>query len=223
MLKTESESLENSAQNTPISQPKNEEIATPKQPENEADLEAKIEEISPTLETMRSEEKLDGAVEFLHEYPDATDEELAGFLDLRRPASARFWRLKAMEIIESRILVQTNQKRTTDPLENSRETDARMESVSLPENHQKVTHQNSGETQKIDAPHKQENRQQIRYTPVQAALLSCCTKKGITAADIRAALKEGKLEKKADGKLSKNAVETWAKTYQRVADAVVGN
>ena len=50
-------------------------------------------------------DKLDKTVEALKENPDITDEELATLLDLKRPASARFWRLKAEEMIVSRKAV----------------------------------------------------------------------------------------------------------------------
>ncbi len=50
-------------------------------------------------------DKLDKTVAALSQNPDMTDEELAMLLDLKRPASARFWRLKAKEIIVSRKAV----------------------------------------------------------------------------------------------------------------------
>jgi hypothetical protein len=44
-------------------------------------------------------DKLDRSIKAVSENPDITDEQLAGVLELRRPASARFWRLKAEEIL----------------------------------------------------------------------------------------------------------------------------
>jgi hypothetical protein len=40
-------------------------------------------------------------IEVLRAKPDMTDEALAEFLSLKRPASARFWRLKAIEILNA--------------------------------------------------------------------------------------------------------------------------
>ena len=50
-------------------------------------------------------DKLDKTVAAMKENPDITDEELAVLLDLKRPASARFWRLKAEEVIASKVAV----------------------------------------------------------------------------------------------------------------------
>lgn len=44
-------------------------------------------------------DKLQMTIEALRTNPDITDEELAERLSLKRPASARFWRLKAIEIL----------------------------------------------------------------------------------------------------------------------------
>ena len=44
--------------------------------------------------------KLELAIQALRENPTITDEELAPLLGLRRAASARFWRLKAREIVQ---------------------------------------------------------------------------------------------------------------------------
>jgi ribosome-binding protein aMBF1 (putative translation factor) len=45
------------------------------------------------------EDKLDVSIAFMREHPGASDEELAQRLGLRRPASARFWRIKAMDVL----------------------------------------------------------------------------------------------------------------------------
>ncbi len=46
-------------------------------------------------------DKLQMTIEALRTNPDMTDEALAEYLSLKRPASARFWRLKAIEILNS--------------------------------------------------------------------------------------------------------------------------
>lgn len=48
-----------------------------------------------------SPDKLQMTIEALKNNPHITDEELAGYLALKRPASARFWRLKAIEILNA--------------------------------------------------------------------------------------------------------------------------
>lgn len=51
------------------------------------------------ITTLSEEDKLDKTIAFLRENPQATDEELAAHLGMKRVASARFWRLKAGEIL----------------------------------------------------------------------------------------------------------------------------
>lgn len=46
-------------------------------------------------------DKLQMTIEALRANPDMTDEALAEYLALKRPASARFWRLKAIEILST--------------------------------------------------------------------------------------------------------------------------
>jgi hypothetical protein len=48
-----------------------------------------------------SPDKLQMTIEALKSNPHITDEELAEYLTLKRPASARFWRLKAIEILSA--------------------------------------------------------------------------------------------------------------------------
>jgi hypothetical protein len=48
-----------------------------------------------------NQDKLQMTIEALRAKPDMTDEALAEFLSLKRPASARFWRLKAIEILNT--------------------------------------------------------------------------------------------------------------------------
>ena len=52
-------------------------------------------------------DKLQMTLEALKLNPDITDEVLAEYLSLKRPASARFWRLKAIEILNSQGKEQT--------------------------------------------------------------------------------------------------------------------
>lgn len=51
------------------------------------------------LTTEGNPDKLQMTIEALRANPDMTDEALAAYLSLKRPASARFWRLKAIEIL----------------------------------------------------------------------------------------------------------------------------
>ncbi len=54
-----------------------------------------------TVGTEGNPDKLQMTIEALRANPDMTDEALAEYLSLKRPASARFWRLKAIEILSS--------------------------------------------------------------------------------------------------------------------------
>ena len=57
---------------------------------------------APHLAVLSNEgnpDKLQMTIEALRANPDMTDESLAEYLSLKRPASARFWRLKAIEIL----------------------------------------------------------------------------------------------------------------------------
>lgn len=59
---------------------------------------------NPSLATVSSEgnpDKLQMTIEALRNNPGMTDEALAEYLALKRPASARFWRLKAVEILNA--------------------------------------------------------------------------------------------------------------------------
>lgn len=58
--------------------------------------------IAPQLTVVSNEgntDKLQMTIEALRANPDLTDDALATYLSLKRPASARFWRLKAIEIL----------------------------------------------------------------------------------------------------------------------------
>ena len=54
-----------------------------------------------TMSTDGNPDKLQMTIEALRNNPRITDEELAEYLALKRPASARFWRLKAIEILNA--------------------------------------------------------------------------------------------------------------------------
>ncbi len=59
---------------------------------------------NPVLAAVSNEgnpDKLQMTIEALRSNPDMTDEALAEYLALKRPASARFWRLKAIEILNA--------------------------------------------------------------------------------------------------------------------------
>ncbi len=63
-----------------------------------------VDSTNPVLQTVGTEgnpDKLQMTIEALRANPDMTDEALAEYLSLKRPASARFWRLKAIEILSS--------------------------------------------------------------------------------------------------------------------------
>lgn len=81
-----------------------------------------VEENTPVLWEQPLEDKLQKTIDFLGANGmDITDEELAKHLNLLRPASARFWRLKAMEIIRvNPLILEKKEDRTTGPL--SKET-----------------------------------------------------------------------------------------------------
>ncbi len=57
-------------------------------------------------------DKLQMTIEALRSNPDMTDEALAEYLSLKRPASARFWRLKAIEILNAPGRDQTGKTTT---------------------------------------------------------------------------------------------------------------
>jgi hypothetical protein len=62
------------------------------------------EATNPSMATTNrdsSPDKLQMTIEVLKKQPNMTDEALAEFLSLKRPASARFWRLKATEILNA--------------------------------------------------------------------------------------------------------------------------
>jgi hypothetical protein len=55
---------------------------------------------NPTIDSSPPD-KLQMTIEALRANPNITDEALADYLTLKRPASARFWRLKAIEILNT--------------------------------------------------------------------------------------------------------------------------
>ncbi len=66
---------------------------------------------NPALTVLPNEgnpDKLQMTIEMLRSNPNMTDEALAEYLSLKRPASARFWRLKAIEILNAPDKEQTS-------------------------------------------------------------------------------------------------------------------
>src|SRR6202165_3165307 len=57
--------------------------------------------VPPAMAVEGNPDKLQMTIEALKANPHITDEELAEYLSLKRPASARFWRLKAIEILNA--------------------------------------------------------------------------------------------------------------------------
>ncbi len=55
----------------------------------------------PVMAAGGNPDKLQMTIEALRANPGMTDEALAEYLALKRPASARFWRLKAIEILNA--------------------------------------------------------------------------------------------------------------------------
>ena len=47
----------------------------------------------------RTDDLFQATFDYLKDHPSCTDEELAQHLQLKRPASARFWRLKVKELL----------------------------------------------------------------------------------------------------------------------------
>jgi len=68
---------------------------------DEATSESEKNTQAPILSTDINPDKLQMTIEVLKANPDMTDEALATHLSLKRPASARFWRLKAIEILNT--------------------------------------------------------------------------------------------------------------------------
>ena len=62
-----------------------------------------------------SNDKLQMTIEALRARPDMTDEALAEHLSLKRPASARFWRLKAIEILNASAAAEREQAGLAGP------------------------------------------------------------------------------------------------------------
>jgi hypothetical protein len=208
-------------------------------------------------------EKLKLALDFVKNTPNGSDEDLAEILGLNRAASARFWRLKAVEILTTNGPL-FNQEPEAEPAPEMPENPgdfpqaenteiASPDAPESPDFDQETAEKNTGDLptrepntdpeiaavpgEKQDTPEEEEKQdtsaatsspprektasaKQQRYTPAEAAKsIAICQKKGITASEIRAAIKAKNLEVKADGKLSKASVESWAKNFQK-AEAV---
>ena len=70
------------------------------------------EKSNPTLVAVPNDgnpDKLQMTIEALKANADMTDEALAEYLSLKRPASARFWRLKAIEILNASETKETTE------------------------------------------------------------------------------------------------------------------
>jgi len=192
---------------------------------------------APGLFPVPMTDKLQDTLDFLQENPQGTDEELAEILQLKRPSSARFWRLKADEIIRnngSMFQSPIPAKITAELDQNQPITDPEIEAVGmkeLPEDDEEqsasdgsaqagqegtLEMKNSAISQPQDSPKRELKGMLYR----QAAKFPMCQKKEITAADIRAAVRGKSLPAYSDGSVSKNAVEKWAKTFQKVEEKV---
>lgn len=196
--------------------------------ENAAESASTLPQKAPTFSQGLAEDKLQITLEYLQENPTCSDEELAEILKLKRPASARFWRLKADEIIANNgsIFQPPAKAKITAELPI---TDPEIEAVELPEDEEEQ-HTSDGPSQADqDGPSEMKNstNSQPQDSPKkhlsgllyrQAAKLPICQKKEITAADIRAAVRDKSLPTYSDGSVSKNAVEKWAKSYQKVEE-----
>lgn len=76
--------------------------------------------VEPALKLMpnsseESMDKLEITLSILRDNPAITDEELAPHLNLKRPASARFWRLKALEMLKANPVVVDADGPVSDP------------------------------------------------------------------------------------------------------------
>ncbi len=91
-----------------------EEVQPASLPEVPQSVEAKVD-VQPSTD---ESDKLVLTVAFLQRYPDATDEQIADYLGMKRPASARFWRLKAQEIatLNHAQKVEVKQEEIISPL-----------------------------------------------------------------------------------------------------------
>jgi hypothetical protein len=69
-------------------------------PQNHVEVEPETEDLTPDMLNGTMPVKLQLSLDFLRNNPSGTDEELAEILELNHPASARFWRLKAMMNLE---------------------------------------------------------------------------------------------------------------------------
>lgn len=193
-----------------------------------------LQQTSPVLsrdpKAEMNEDKLALTLELLQKNTQITDEELADFLHLKRPASARFWRLKANEILHNNgsIFEPKPKAKITGELPI---TDPEIEAVELPQDEEEQhtpdqpTQADSEDTSEM----KNSSANQPQNSPKklvsgllyrQAARLPICEQKQITAADIRSAVRSKSLRTYSDGSVSKSAVEVWAKTYQKPLEKV---
>jgi hypothetical protein len=124
-IKTAAGEVLNSDQPAPQTEQKPEEKQQPAAPEN-------TPAATPLALPEPMTEKLKLAYDALVKDPAITDEQLAKMLGLNRAASARFWRLKAIEILASQQPVSEPQKLPdTEPLANVNEEVSEQESELL--------------------------------------------------------------------------------------------
>ncbi|HYU74279.1 MAG TPA: AsnC family protein [Ktedonobacteraceae bacterium] len=67
-------------------------------------LQEQNQDFEAILEGENEPDKLSKTLEILKQNPDTSDEELAEYLGLSRPASARFWRLRAAEMLQNELV-----------------------------------------------------------------------------------------------------------------------
>lgn len=210
-----------------------------KQPQIAAENAPKTTPTLPQNPAVSSQEpmtdKLQKTLDFLQENPAGSDEELADALELKRPASARFWRLKADEIISkngSMFSPKSSAEITAELDQNLRITDPEIEAVGMKELPEDEEEQNASDNtsqagqegkpemkNSVNIPAQDSPKRELKGMLYrQAAKLPVCQKKEIAAADIRAAVRDKSLPTYSDGSVSKNAVEKWAKTFKKVEE-----
>jgi hypothetical protein len=206
--------------------PQNAPISAPTLPEKSA-------QNAPVLSAKPMEDKLQITLDFLQKNPAGSDEELAEVLHLNRPASARFWRLKADEIISengSMFTPKSSAKITAELDQDPPITDPEIEAVGMKELPEDEEEQNAsdGSSQagqegapemknSVNIPAQDSPKRELKGMLYrQAAKLPICQEKSISAAEIRAAVRSKNLRTYSDGSVSKSAIETWAKSYQKL-------
>lgn len=109
---------------------------TVQEDEDEDEENAEQEKMQEPVVSLATDDKLAMALEFLRIHPEYIDNngvdldaKLAEYMGLKRPASARFWKLKALEFLRNeQANTPVHSSRTTDPLPQNteRNTDAHI-------------------------------------------------------------------------------------------------